>query len=343
MCPVSTVRTRAWEHGEVVRDDFPLEEISELRGRPDTLFWVDLCDVDGSVLDKLAAELDLSPLAVEDATSQGERVKLARHPGHLFITCYAASVDTSESAVSHRSRLVAHKVSVFVLHQGLVTVRHGTAFDMTAVTERWDDNADLLSHGVFALLHGLLDEVVDSHFDAAQDLDDAIEEIEGRLFENQPFAGLQEGIYRLRREVLELRRVVLPMREIVMSLIRRGQSDGDEHHGPPAMTGSILDAWYDDLYDHALRAGEWLESLRDMVGGLFETNLSLQDARLNTIMKKLAGWAAIIAVPTAITGWFGQNVPIPGDGQPWGVLLSVALILVSGVGLYAVFRKHDWI
>ena len=76
---------------------------------------------------------------------------------------------------------------------------------------------------------------------------------------------------------------------------------------------------------------------------MFETNLSLQDARLNTIMKKLAGWAAIIAVPTAITGWFGQNVPYFGFGAPSGVWLSVALIVVAVLGLYAVFRQRDWL
>jgi magnesium transporter len=109
------------------------------------------------------------------------------------------------------------------------------------------------------------------------------------------------------------------------------------------MTGTALDGWYDDLYDHSLRAAEWTESLRDMISSLFETNLSLQDARLNTIMKKLAGWAAIIAVPTAVTGWFGQNVPYLGFAQPIGVAMSLAMIIGGSVALYLVFRKYDWI
>ena len=92
-----------------------------------------------------------------------------------------------------------------------------------------------------------------------------------------------------------------------------------------------------------LRAAEWTESLRDMVTTIFETNLSLQDARLNTVMKKLTGWAAIIAVPTAVTGWFGQNVPYPGFGQPWGVLFSAAVIVGVAVTLYGVFRRKGWI
>nr|WP_281279953.1 CorA family divalent cation transporter [Tessaracoccus rhinocerotis] len=97
------------------------------------------------------------------------------------------------------------------------------------------------------------------------------------------------------------------------------------------------------MTDHVLRAGEWTESLRDLLASAFETNLSLTDARLNTIMKKLAGWGAIIAVPTAITGWFGQNLPVLGYGEPLGVWLSLVMVL-AGVGiLYLLFRRHDWL
>jgi magnesium transporter len=149
---------------------------------------------------------------------------------------------------------------------------------------------------------------------------------------------------------VELRRVVLPMREVVLSLNRRRDSHAESENGngnkqstTPSMTGTALDGWYDDLYDHSLRAAEWTESLRDMISSLFETNLSLQDARLNTIMKKLAGWAAIIAVPTAVTGWFGQNVPYLGFAQPIGVAMSLAMIIGGSLALYLVFRKYDWI
>ena len=92
-----------------------------------------------------------------------------------------------------------------------------------------------------------------------------------------------------------------------------------------------------------LRAAEWTESLRDLVSSAFETNLALNDERLNTIMKKLAGWAAIIAVPTAITGWFGQNVPYLGFNEPLGLWLSVAAIVVGSLALYLVFKAKDWV
>ena len=104
-----------------------------------------------------------------------------------------------------------------------------------------------------------------------------------------------------------------------------------------------LTNWYYDLYDHVIRASEWTDSLRDMVTTVFETNLSLQDARLNTIMKKLTGWAAIIAVPTLVTGWYGQNVPYPGFNEPSGVVTSGLLSVLASVALYVGFKRRNWI
>ena len=124
------------------------------------------------------------------------------------------------------------------------------------------------------------------------------------------------------------------MREVVNTIMRRRAERGETVE---------LDSWYSDLYDHVIRAAEWTESLRDMVTTVFETNLSLQDARLNTIMKKLTGWAAIIAVPTAVTGWYGQNVPYPGFQSVAGVVGSAAIILITSGLLYVVFKRRGWI
>ena len=145
---------------------------------------------------------------------------------------------------------------------------------------------------------------------------------------------MQRRTYSIRKDLVQLRRVVLPMRELVNAVLR---------HRKDFNAPSELDGWYDDLYDHVLRATEWTESLRDMVTTIFETNLSLQDARLNTVMKKLTGWAAIIAIPTAVTGYFGQNLPYPGFQQHWGYALSSALILTIAGTLYLTFKRKNWL
>ena len=335
------VRSRLWREGRLVETDFPLEDLDVHLSTPGELVWLDVCMAGGAhadLLEELADELQLDRHAVEDAVAPGERPKATRHEKHLFVSVYATRIAprTTIGHERHDSRLESSRISAFVLRQGLVTVRRDDRFDMDQVTRRWDEDPELLQAGVGALLHGLLDVVVDGHFETIQHLDDSIEELEDLLFaENAQPQFVQRDSYRLRKELVELRRVVLPMREVVNAVMRPNERLMDRR-GP-------LDGYFEDLYDHVLRAADWTESLRDMVSSVFETNLSLQDARLNTVMKKLAGWAAVIAVPTAVTGWFGQNVPYPGFQTTLGLVQSVVAMVIGTVGLYVLFRKKDWI
>jgi magnesium transporter len=332
------IRTRLWQHGELKSEHFALDELSEHLQTEGSLVWVDLCEPDQQHLRQLAAELDLDQHAVEDAVTRGERPKATRHASHTFITAYATQLDEDPdpSRGPLHSRLALTRVSAFVLPQGIITVRLDDHFDIDAVVQRWDDNADLIQHGVGALVHGLLDVVVDSHFETVEQMDELIESLEDGLFEESARTRtVQRNTYRVRKELVELRRVVLPMREVVNAVLRHRTEAGHDN-GP-------LDGWYADLYDHVLRVTEWTESLRDMVTTVFETNLSLQDARLNTVMKKLTGWAAIIAVPTAVTGWFGQNVAYPGFGKQSGLVASTIVIVALASTLYLLFRRRGWI
>jgi magnesium transporter len=184
------------------------------------------------------------------------------------------------------------------------------------------------------LLYGLIDVVVDGHFDAVQSLDEEIEKLEDLLFDNTPHDDdVQRRSFELRKSLVTLRRVVLPMREVVNTLMRRDLSVVSE-----AMT-----PYFQDVYDHVLRATEWTESLRDLVTTILETHLTIQGNRLNIITKKVTSWAAIIAVPTAITGFYGQNVPYPGFGRHSGFVVSTTIIVVLSLALYLAFRRKDWL
>lgn len=156
-----------------------------------------------------------------------------------------------------------------------------------------------MKYGVKALAWGMPDVLVDGHFDVVQALDDEIEGLEDILFDQvNRTQQLQRRTFALRKSLVHVRRAVLPMREVVNALMRRDNDIPGELRG-----------YYEDLYDHVLRGAEWSESLRDLVSSVFETNLSLQDARLNAIMKKLKSYTALIAIPMAVTGFYGQNVP----------------------------------
>jgi magnesium transporter len=329
--PSGKIRTRVWRNGILEAENFPFERVSDYLEESDTLVWADLCAPEKELLDELADELSLDPHAVEDATAVHERPKAMRYATHLFLTAYAVRHDKTD-----RSIKVTH-VSAFLLPQAMVTVRLDDGFDIDDVVKRWDDNADLIKFGPRALEHGLLDVMVDQYFETIESLDDEIESLEDLLFDDDPAAS--KGVSRLsfdtRRSLVKVRRAILPMREVVNTVMRRATTD-DPH-------GNELLPYFADLYDHVLRAAEWSDSLRDMISTIFETNMSLADNRMNMIMKKLTSWAAIIAVPTAVTGYFGQNVPYPGYGKYDGFLFSIAMIVIIAVSLYLFFRKKDWL
>jgi magnesium transporter len=318
--------------GGTPQDDFEFASVSDYLADPDTLVWADICDPDHAALAELAGELSLNDWAVEDALGDAERTKATVYKTHTFFTVYAVS--PAEPVDETAATLSTHRISGFVLPQGLITVRLSPEFDVDEVSQRFDELGGQ-EHGVGALVHGLLDVVVDGHFTAVQCLDDAVESIEDDLFADfNPRSGLQRRTFRLRKDLVELRRVVLPMREVVTAI---------QHRRLDAHTAPELDPLYADLYDHVLRASEWTESLRDMVNTVFETNLSLQDARLNTVMKKLTSWAAIIAVPTAVTGFYGQNVAYPGIETVTGFIVSTIVIVLLVAVLYVSFKRRDWL
>jgi magnesium transporter len=329
----SIVASRSWRDGVVVDDDVQLEEIPGAVRDPEGLVWIDLLRPTSGELGAIAAELGIPATAVEDALAPFERPKMVRYDTHLFFTAYATWMAPRDPQAAGEGGLLSSRVTGIVLPGALVTVRVDDGFDMGPVLALWQDNADLVAHGSGALVHGLLDVIVDGHFDTIRQLDDTVEEIEGILFDQRRTGrSFARDVFQLRKDLVQLRRLVLPMREVVSGLRRHSR------------TGSVeFDTWYDDLYDHVLRASEWTESLRDMVSSLFETNLSLQDWRLNEIMRKLAAWAAIIAVPTAISGWFGQNIPYPGYAQTTGLWMSAALIAGMSGLLFWLFKRQDWL
>ncbi len=175
---------------------------------------------------------------------------------------------------------------------------------------------------------------MDGHFEAVQSLDDAVESLEDQLFSDVPQdMQVQRRSFELRKSLVLLRRIVIPMREVVNALMRR-----DLH-----VVRDELMPYYQDVYDNVLRASEWTESLRDLVNSILETNLTIQGNRLNVITKKVTSWAAIIAVPTLITGFYGMNVPYPGFSRQVGFVTSVTVMVIAALVLYIIFKRKDWL
>ena len=332
LCEVSSTgcqaRTRLYRDGRLALEGFPGADISDHLADESVTVWLDLRDPDRDDLGVLSEEFGLHPLAVEDALHHSQRPKLDRYPSHLFLTAYATQLDAGTG------ELMTSELAAFITRQALITVRKDDGLDIGAVIDRWDSSPDLARFGVGYLLYGLLDYIVDTQFESVQNLDDFAEGLEDELFDSVPRGmQVQRRSFQLRKSLVLLRRVVLPMRDVVDDLM-----EPDLH-----VVGKELEPYYQDLYDHVLRVAEWTDSLRDLVNSILETNLVIQSNRLNIITKKVTGWAAIIAVPTLITGYFGMNVPYPGFGHTGGFVASVATIVLAGLILYLVFKRNDWL
>ncbi len=321
------IRTRLYRSGDLVEEGFALAAVSDYLTEPDVVVWVDLRNPDQGSLEALGEELGMHELAVEDAGERRERPKLDTYPTHAFLNAYAVRFTGADE-------LDSSEVSAFLLPNALVTVRKNDWFDISQVVARWDSAAPAERTKVSYFLYALLDDLVDGHFEAVEDLDEAIESLEDLLFQPaNTTMEVQKRSFALRKSLVTLRRLVLPMREVINTLMRRDLGLVDADMAP----------YYQDIYDHVLRATEWTESLRDLVTTVLETNITIQGNRLNTISKKVTGWAAIIAVPTFVTGFFGMNVPYPGFAKQVGLEAAISIMAITSAALFMLFKVLDWI
>jgi magnesium transporter len=322
-------RNRLYRNGSLAAEDVPLRDIPRELADPASVVWLDLYQPSRRTLERIGAAFGIHELALEDAGKGQQRPKLDHYRTHQFLSAYQVVIDPVSGALSQT------EVGVFLTQRALITVRRGEGVDMNAVLARWDDAPELSAQGVGFLLHGLLDHLVDGYFETVRQLDDAIEEVEQELFaERRPqIVDVQRRAYQLRKSLVGLRRVVLPMREVVNALMRPTLG---------VVSGPLL-PYFQDVYDHVLRASEWTETLRDLVGSVMETNLAIQANRMNEIMKQVTSWAAIIAVPTAITGFYGQNLPFPGFGEHAGFVTSSLVIVIVTIALFVAFKRQDWL
>ncbi len=321
-------RTRAYRGGELVDEGFPLDQLSEHLDDPETVVWADLTSPSWDQLEVLREELGLHELAVEDALAMHQRPKLDHYDTHLFLSCHVVDFHPDNGGLDE------HELDAFIGDRWLITVHREEAPEIDEVLARWDRNVALARNGVTFLLYGLLDVVVDGYFETVDRFDVYYDAVSEGIFEERPIdPRRQREWFRSRQALVRFHRLAMPLREVVSSLMRREQD----------LIPRAMYPYFQDVYDHVLRVTESTDALRDLVGTIVETNISLRDYRQNQVMKKVTSWAAIVAVPTLITGFYGMNVPYPGFAATWGVWISVLLMLSLSVLLYVVFRRKDWL
>lgn len=322
------ITTRCFRDGKLTDENFALDDVGHHLEQPDTVVWVDFLRPSPADVEALGERLGLHELAVEDALEPHQRPKLDVYDSHLFMSVRALAM------ASGTNDLLETEVDLFMNRRWIITVRDNDRFSTAQVVQRLRHSAEVTKHGAMVILHALLDVIVDDYFDVIQAFDDYYDEVSDGLFEGRPLdLSKQRDWFEMRRGLVRFHRLAVPMRETVSSLLRRGD----------AVLPDEMRPYYQDVYDHILRVSEATDSLRDLVATIVDTNLSLRDYRQNQIMKQITSWAAIVAVPTLITGFYGMNVPFPGEGSTAGVWTAVILMITLSLLLYVQFRRRDWL
>jgi len=306
--------------------------------------WIALGSDESEELERIADRLGVHEHALGVAVSTRERPRIVRYADHSLLVLSTVSLASAsgpfagdgpgpaaDSALA--PAIVRERCVALVLPRVLVTIST-PGFPLDAVAETADAEHAISGCGVPFLSWALLTTVVDAHIDVLESLDDEADALVDAVFEPRPdTAALQRRAFSLRRAIASVRHSTLPMRELATSLERRS----------PSTIDPVLLPYFTDVYDHTVHAADWAETLSDTVSSIMETNVALQGNRMNDIMKRVTSWAAIIAVPTAITGYFGQNFQFLGFGTDWGAWMSLGAIALSGLVLYALFKRRDWL
>ena len=293
--------------------------------------WLGLFEPSSGEFESVAREFDLHELAVEDAVKAHQRPKLERYGEMLFLVLRPARyVDETET-------VMFGEVAIFVGRQFVITVRHGDAPELGPVRRRLEARPDLLRRGPMAILYAIVDHVVDGYQPVVAGLENDIGEIEDELFGGSPT--VSRRIYELTREVIEFQRATSPLDDILARL--RDETGVDEEEG----------RYLRDVQDHAIRAEEHANAFRALLQNILNVNLTLETKALTEAshsqseqVKRISAWAAILFAPTLVGTIYGMNF----DHMPelhWllGYPFALALMVLSSVTLYFVFKHRRWI
>jgi magnesium transporter len=305
-----------------------LDEIPAALADPSLFVWLGLFEPDVELLDEVQAAFKLHDLAVEDAHRAHQRPKLDRYGESLFIVLrtaqFAAGPEDLELGETH----------IFVGPRYVVTVRHGSLKSHVGLRGRCEAEREHLALGPGYVLYSLLDFVVDQYFPIVEALEEQFDRIETDVFDGESSRETTAELYNFSRKLQSLRRAVSPLLDVVQRLER--------FEGPPLPES--MQVYFRDVHDHLLRIQEMLEGLAEMNRSALAAHLSLLSVAQSDETKRLAAWAAIIAVPTMVAGIYGMNFRfMPELTWRFGYPLVVASMVVACLVLYFRFKKSGWL
>lgn len=315
----------AYQDGKKLADIAP-KDISDYVSRPECLVWVALSNPDPEELAEMQMEFGLHPLAVEDAHHGHQRPKIEEYGDSLFCVLQTVEVAGDEINIG--------EVAIFAGPNFVLSVRSRTAQGFASVRARCEREPHLLKHGSGFVLYALMDTIVDRYFPVVDALEDELERIEEGIFAGSSPRGNIEALYINKRKLTVLKHAVEPLIEGTSKL----------HGGRVPKVCTDTQDYFRDVSDHLVRINQSIDGLRDTVTTAISVNLSLITLQENETTKRLAAYAALVAVPTMIAGIYGMNFEHMPELK-WLFGYPLALGSMFGIDLYLFFRfrKSGWL
>jgi len=305
------------------------DALESCRAGDDSFVWIGLHEPTQDEFDRVTAEFELHPLAVEDAIKAHQRSKLEQYGDVLFLVFKTARYNDDAEAIEFA------EIQLFAGDRFVIIVRHGQASALAPLRKQLESDPDRLALGPIAVVHGILDRVVDDYRPVLDGLDQDIIEIETEVFSaerNNP----AERIYKLKRQVLDMYRNVEPLVEPLERL----------QAGPKWFEAAGLDLkpYFRDVHDHLRREVARIEIQRELLTEVLDVNLAHISVQQNEDMRRISGWVAIAAVPTMLAGLWGMNFKyMPELDESWGYPLALMIMGACAAVLFTWLRSRHWI
>ena len=306
--------------------DIAIEDAREWSRRLGHVVWIGLYEPSLELLARVQAQFDLHPLAIEDAGKPHQHPKLEQYGEALFIVARTAQIVNE--------RIGFGETHIFIGRGYVVTVRHGASTSYTAVRERCESCPTVLSRGEHYILYAILDFIVDNYMPVVETIHDEVEALEDRVFEKSLEKADVQRLYMLRRDLLKLRNAAAPLVNVCRRL----------EHAEVMSIEPAMQPLFRDVTDHVRRVQEEIDMLREVLAFAFEASLMSGQAEQTSITRRLAAWAAILAVPTAIAGIYGMNFQhMPELKWTYGYFLVIGAIATICMTLYLRLRRYGWL
>jgi magnesium transporter len=316
----------AYQDGKRIADQFTPADIGRFISRPECFVWVALKDPEPEEFAELEKQFGLHELAIEDASVGHQRPKIEEYGDSLFAVLHIVEMVNDE--------LVVGEVDIFVGHNYILSVRNRAEKGFTDVRARCEREPELLQLGSGFVLYALMDSVVDRYFPIVDALETELETLEERMFRGGAARTNIEDMYALKQKLMVLKHAVGPLLEGV----------GKLYGGRVPQICAGTQDYYRDVYDHLSRLNQSIDALREMVTTALSVNLSLITIAENETTKRLAGCAALVAVPTLVAGVYGMNFEnMPELKWAYGYPLALAIMVVVDAYLFYRFRKAGWL